>query len=750
TSDDSYEFNNDYFEAFLIEEGNYTNLECYDDDYFQLRVKSGYRLHVEIKFENSIGNLDLELYDSSDDLVNSSTSLVDNVESLYYTVSTGILYTIRVFYVDNPNIYNLSVYYSIAPGQKLIEVNDPQKGVTWNEGSTYDITWTTWGNITDVRIELIQSYNKMPIEFIEYSTENDGSKSWTVPDNIMTRDDYYIRVKDLSGGVFGISDVFSINNPSFPYSTLEVITPNATTIWQNGSSYEITWNHTSFPTLVDLYLYNVNDPHSHIALGVDNNGSYMWMVPDSVLTDNDYRIQILSNTTYVPREYSEYFWIVNTNPSEKTLIIESPEAEVEWIAGNQYEISWFTFGDIENVSIHYQLSGGSWITINSSTENTGSYLWTIPPSVESGMEYIIRVKEYGGSESAISGEFTINNPSSGKIYVNNPNSGSQWYNGTSYNITWTSLGTIDKVNISLYNLYGFVYTIAPNIDNYDNYSWTIPNNLTGGLGYYINISDSSDLYINGISSIFHLICDGTPPSSINLLDPRISANWTENNSYDITWEWTGDITNVTIELWDVSSGFIQTIVEKVSNTGSYSWYVSFSPFLPTDNDYYFVIYNPENCIPFDTSAVFTITNDHTINVINPTASIVWEIGKEYEITWTTTGSISNVGITLFPFSGPTLTITSNTTNDGNYMWTIPVSVIPYTDDYFWIYIYEVDWKYLVNDYSDAFSITSTLPSITITSPDSSSIWVKGDTHEIIWSHTGDIDNVDILLGYNST
>ncbi|MFX1428877.1 MAG: Ser-Thr-rich GPI-anchored membrane family protein [Promethearchaeota archaeon] len=742
-SDDTYEGNNQIDDAIHINEGFYENLECYDNDYFRIQVKAGYKLNVDIYFNNSAGNLDLELYDAAPSRINESYSSND-IESVSYTTSSSSNFYIRVFYIDDPNSYNLSI--SIIAGNlfEVINVIKPDSSTIWNINSKYDIKWTASSLISTIRIELWDQYHREKI--IADGIANNGSYPWIVPSDVGSGDDYQIVIKDASDLTpTDYSERFEIINPSISMDYLNIITPNASTVWENASTYEIKWEASSDFDYVDISLWLFPLFIDYIVEDTDNDGSYTWTVPNSLNTD-EYYITIRNNETTYPFESTEEFWIINTKSVTEKIAISNPISRSKWIAGNQYEIGWHSSGGIGNVRITYRKNGGSETTINSSTENDGSYLWAISNSIASGDDYEITIYDASNPNIYdISDIFIIENDNDPLIKIYTPDDFTEWDTSIPHNIIWVSLGNILNVNIELFNRFGQVYNITLNLANVDFFTWNIPIQITGGIDFTIRISDSSNPSIYDISDEFDIINNEDPDNSITLVNPRTSSNFYIGNSYDINWEWFGDFGNVTIELYDDNQGYLLTIASQIPNSGTFNWNVPIT--LETRNDYYIGIYNSLNCTPFDTSAFFTITNDHSITVTKPNSSSVWEKTKTYEITWETTGTISYVKISL-EFSATIITLNSSTENDGTYMWTVP-DTLDEGDNYH-IIINEKGADYIY-DWSSTFSIIDfTPPSISIITPNSSSVWEMGDTYEISWNYTGDIENIDILLGYNST
>lgn len=142
------------------------------------------------------------------------------------------------------------------------------------------------------------------------------------------------------------------------------------------------------------------------------------------------------------------------------------------------------------------------------------------------------------------------------------------------------------------------------------------------------------------------------------------------------------------------------------------------------------------------SAYMNLVVAKTITVTSPTGASSWETGYSYYIYWDSTGSISNVKIELYKGGSLTTTISSSTTNDGVYYWTVPYSITNYGTDYRIRITSTSDPG--IYDYSSYFEIVVT-PTLTVTAPTSSSSWEPSSSHYIYWTWTGSISSVVIEL-----
>jgi hypothetical protein len=101
-------------------------------------------------------------------------------------------------------------YFTISPEVESVTVTAPNGGEDWTVGHDYDITWTGSGSITNVKIEY-STDNGTSWTDVVASTSNDGSYTWTVPQE--PSEECLIKISDAVDGIpFDESDaVFSIS-----------------------------------------------------------------------------------------------------------------------------------------------------------------------------------------------------------------------------------------------------------------------------------------------------------------------------------------------------------------------------------------------------------------------------------------------------------------------------------------------------------------------------------------------------------
>jgi hypothetical protein len=235
----------------------------------------------------------------------------------------------------------------------------------------------------------------------------------------------------------------------------------------------------------------------------------------------------------------------------------------------------------------------------------------------------------------------------------------------------------------------------------------------------------------------HIYKSKEPAPTITVTSPSGGQSWAQGSTQTLTWTTTGPISNVKIMYSTTGDGGpFTTITNSTPNDGSYSWVV---PAEPSSNAWIRIsdtvtgIYDKNN-------SAFSITAP-TVTITTPNGWENYIIGTTSALTWTTTGSISNVKIMYSTTGdgGPFTTITNSTPNDGSFYWTVPNE--PSSDT--WIRISDTATG-IYDKNNSKFSIVQ--PTITVNSPNGGESVIVGTSYNLRWSSNG--GNVKIM--YSTT
>ncbi len=179
-------------------------------------------------------------------------------------------------------------YFSIEPSE-YIELTSINNGETLEAGETYEITWDT--NISgNVRLDLYEGDS--PYNFLDYNTivalhkaaeakeiadelglddydesliggglAEDGSYTWTVPEDFVAGDEYEFKITSISDDT-----VYDFSNSKFtvvaPEDYINVTSFNVGEGVTRGETYEITWD-SNISGLIQLELYKGDSPYEY-------------------------------------------------------------------------------------------------------------------------------------------------------------------------------------------------------------------------------------------------------------------------------------------------------------------------------------------------------------------------------------------------------------------------------------------------------------------------------------------------------
>ncbi|MCP4157199.1 MAG: hypothetical protein GY757_56330 [bacterium] len=323
------------------------------------------------------------------------------------------------------------------------------------------------------------------------------------------------------------------------------------------------------------------------------------------------------------------------------------------------------------------------------------------------------------------------------ITVTVPNGTESWRVSTNQNITWSTSGTVGPVKIEYSADNGTTWTtIVASTANDGSYTWKIPGNVSALC--QVRISEAADDDPTDTSATFSII----NPSSINVTSPDGGESLGAGTSHYITWNYTGSMSNVKIEYTTDNGATYSTVAASTTNDGVYNWTVPST----LSNLCLVRISDAADGDPANTSeSVFSIESGSTstVTITSPNGNESWYIGYEYNITWTSTGSIANVKLEYSRNSGNSWkTITTSTTNDGSYAWTVPggissnclVRISDAADGLPW-------------DISDVKFDMAEAPTITLLRPNGGEVWNVGSTYNITWISDAEVG--DVKLEYSS-
>jgi RHS repeat-associated protein len=550
-----------------------------------------------------------------------------------------------------------------------------------------------------------------------------------------------ITVKWPSGQVQQIStqiiDIYiDIEEPD-PYS-VSLISPNGGETLVVASVHQITWEASQEVTAVKLEYattsaknwieITASTPHS------GTTGSYSWTVPNAV---SDYCYIKISPVGSANFDDSDSHFAISLTPGP-TVTVTSPNGGEYWVKGTTRSITWDSSGTLSNLQIEYSVNNGlSWTVITQTAPNTGSYNWTIPSTLLSP-SCLVRVGEPDGIPMDTSDAvFSIVETEPATITVTYPNGGEKLNTSTNYTITWTHTGFLNNVKIESSYDNGVTWsTLISSTTNDGQHNWTPsshPLNIETLSQCLIRITDTNSGAFDVSDNVFEVT-----ERYIKIFAPSDTSIRYVGTPFYIKWEEPVHLGNKTIEFSKDGGTTWKTLTSSWGMQGQYTW----SSHTVDDVSETCTVRVSDTDHLNDTfdimEGLFRIRQPDSITVTAPNGGEEIWAGFDYDITWTSTGSIANVKIQYSSNNGTDWTdIAPATPNDGSYQWQAGTNL----NSNSLIRIMDIDND--PSDSSDAVFSIVTPPSLTLTSPNGGENWNGGSIHNIAWTSEGSIANVTL-------
>ncbi|MCH7722783.1 MAG: hypothetical protein IIC76_05490 [Bacteroidetes bacterium] len=622
--------------------------------------------------------------------------------SKFWTIPLGTPpgsdYKIKISSVDSSNVFDFSNNdFTIFASD--ITISSPNGGESWQAGTTQLITWTD--NITEnVLIELYKS--GLFHSLIIGSTDSDGRRNWSIPFTLESGSDFSVKITSVdNSGIFDFSDT----NFTIIGNQVTLTSPNGGEDWLIGSIQNITWTDNLIGN-VKIQLFKSGIYHSQIKSSTESDGLYLWSISSALDQGSDYKIKILSITDNDIFDFSDADFTLSS-----VIIVTSPNGSENWQAGSEQVLTWDD-NITGNVSIELYKGGLLHSVISSSTTSDGLKTWDIPFTLESGMDYSIKITsiEDPGIFDISDADFSI---IGNQVTVTSPNGSENWFVGSSQVINWTDNLT-GNVEIQLFKggvFHSFV-TSSTTSDGF--YNWNISTSLVSGSDYKIRISSIFNGNVFDFSD-----AEFTLSNEITVTSPNGAEAWQAGNIYNIAWF--DNITgNVKIELYK-DGVFDSDIISSATSNGSFNWDIPASTV--DGSDYKVKVTSVDDTSLFDLSdADFTIFNGN-ITVSSPNGGESWRAGTTNIITWAD-NLTENVLIELYKGGSFNSVISTSTASDGSKHWNTPFDLESGTD--YTVKITSVNDPG-ISDFSDSnFTIIDN--QITVALPNGGENWQVESSH----------------------
>jgi hypothetical protein len=639
---------------------------------------------------------------------------------------------VKIFSQQDSTVYVESLNNFTIRGE--LSVTSPAAGAIWRVDGTGTINWTrVHGNIQYVNID--------------YSTNGIGGPftHGIATDIVASLGTYNCAVDNAIGNNVVVrvydrdnTDVYALTVPFSIKSLLTLTRPVGGERFAYNTSEAITWNYTGTIATVKLEYTTNGTDFVTVTGGAAVNATlktFPWPVPNVLASTLKVRISNNADPADVKDMSPLPFKIVGT------LTMISPGGGEVWPVGSSQAITWSTGGsNIDKVNLYYSIDRGVSFdqTIDTNvTASLGAKSFTVPDTLS---QFVVAMVIDKDEDSVFAKSSTVNFIKiRGDLVVTRPAMNDVFLLDSSEDIQWTRFGNITAVNIQ-YSPSGGSAGSWLSVQNgvvhvpgaSQHYTWpSVPNPPT--LQAMIRVADATDPTVFDDSPLF-IIRGG-----FRITQPNDGTErWAVGSEQTIKWMTFGSYANVKLSLskTGVTGPFDTTIIAFTGNGGEYKW-LSVTDAI-SDNCYVRIM------DVVDSDAMDICDNAFKIHgvlaITSPLAGDKCGVGTTKAISWTKTGTISNIK----------LEYSTNAFADGSQIYTInngndvggtsfPWSILNTISNEVKVRA-SVSTDPSVNAFSGTFKIHGTLTALV---PNGAQTWIAGSAHPITWFTQGSVAKVKI-------
>lgn len=651
-----------------------------------------------------------------------------------------------------------NVYYDdfsiteVVSGPSLA-ITAPAAGAQWLQGSTQNITWSAEAITNTLKLEYTADATVAEPVWMPLATSVDaaaGTWSWTLDAAQTPGTNYKVRLTEEGGEMEALSEAFSIVAPE---PTLTVTAPVAGAQWLTGNTEAITWSSAFITGTVKIeYTANATaaDPDwVELTNSLDAAaGTWSWAIPADQAVGTDYQIRISVEGSEVS-EVSGIFSIAVPVPA---LTVTAPVQGGTYFSNTTEEITWEAENITANLKIELTANASDetpvWSTIATGVDPTaGLYSTLIPADTPMGSDYQIGISVEGSEISALSGIFTIRPEAFDVANIAALRNGEI---NEKYHLTGEALVTF----VQAYRNQKFIQdaTGAILVDDQNNVlpsDYVIGDGVTGLTGKLTNHKGMLQFVPVNAGNI--TLTHGNAVTPVIMTMDQLVNNFEQFEAQLVTinnvaFTATGNFANgQTYAFGDVAkldgnfrtSFFDADYVGEAIPEGS----MNLTGILNARDGEFITARN----------AADMVSTMPVIEFTAPVAGTNWIQGTEQNITWTAANTTATLALdyTADATAEQPVWVSLATGVDaaaGTYAWTIAADQA--TGDNYKVRLSEETTKHEVM--SEAFSIVTPEPTLTVTAPEAGAVLITGSEQAINWVATNVTETLKIELTANAS
>ncbi|MFH0867100.1 MAG: M14-type cytosolic carboxypeptidase, partial [Bacteroidota bacterium] len=252
----------------------------------------------------------------------------------------------------------------------------------------------------------------------------------------------------------------------------------------------------------------------------------------------------------------------------KSFTLTAPDGGEMLTSGGATNVTWTSAGSPGNVRIDCSTDGGAiWQNLVSSTANDGNETVTLPTANSNNCILRISSATAMGVNDKSNAVFTIGTPPASTINVTYPIGGETIDAYYWKAITWTSTGTLSKVNIEISTDGGTTWKrMAYAVTNNNSYDINVPGTISTQC--LIKVTNAENISVTDMSDGFFTVQQQPAYPTIEVLYPNGGETFAPGTTATVTWSSTGFSSNVGIRIsTDEGANWI-TLISSTANDGS--------------------------------------------------------------------------------------------------------------------------------------------------------------------------------------